>query len=158
MALAVLTERDFVGEGVGQNCGCETAQDDRHWDYRLLVWRRVVRKTRHEIPTDRNWKRTRQGAMAVCIASSAGVRGVRVRSARCKATLNTDIAYWTALCSVTRNRYVVALTVGRWLFLTYLQWKYDTLPVVQTVLHLIHPIYFQFYPFHHFQFSEMSPA
>jgi len=28
--------------------------------------------------------------------------------------------------------------------------------MVQTVLHLIHPIYFQFYPFHRFPFSEMS--
>jgi len=31
MALAVLTEqRDFVGESVGQSCGCETAQGDQH--------------------------------------------------------------------------------------------------------------------------------
>jgi len=30
MALAVLTERDFVGAGVGQSCGCETAQGDEH--------------------------------------------------------------------------------------------------------------------------------
>ena len=30
MALAVLTERDFVGAGVGQSCGCETAQGDQH--------------------------------------------------------------------------------------------------------------------------------
>jgi len=29
--------------------------------------------------------------------------------------------------------------------------------MVQTV-HLTHPIYFQFYPFHHFPFSEMSPS
>jgi len=26
MALAILTERDFVGAGVGQSCGCETAE------------------------------------------------------------------------------------------------------------------------------------
>jgi hypothetical protein len=26
MALAILTERDFVGAGVGQSCGCETVQ------------------------------------------------------------------------------------------------------------------------------------
>ena len=30
MALAVLIERDFVGAGVGQNCGCETAEGDQH--------------------------------------------------------------------------------------------------------------------------------
>jgi len=31
MALAILTEqRDFVGEGVGQSCGCETALGDKH--------------------------------------------------------------------------------------------------------------------------------
>jgi hypothetical protein len=30
MALAILTERDFVAEGVGQCCGCETAQGDQH--------------------------------------------------------------------------------------------------------------------------------
>jgi hypothetical protein len=30
MALAILTEqRDFVGEGVGQSCGCETAKGDK---------------------------------------------------------------------------------------------------------------------------------
>jgi len=36
----------------------------------------------------------------------AGIRGVR--SARCKVTLNIDLAYRTALCSVTRNTSVVA--------------------------------------------------
>jgi len=31
MALAILTEqRDFVGAGVGQSYGCETAQGDQH--------------------------------------------------------------------------------------------------------------------------------
>ena len=31
MALAILSElRDFVGAGVGQSCGCETAQGDQH--------------------------------------------------------------------------------------------------------------------------------
>jgi len=31
MALAILTEqRDFVGEGVGQSCGRETAQGVQH--------------------------------------------------------------------------------------------------------------------------------
>jgi len=30
MALAILTERDFVGAGVGQGCGCETAQGVKH--------------------------------------------------------------------------------------------------------------------------------
>jgi len=30
MALAILTERDFVGADVGQRCGCETAQGDQH--------------------------------------------------------------------------------------------------------------------------------
>jgi len=31
MALTILTEqRDFIGAGVGQNCGCETVQGDRH--------------------------------------------------------------------------------------------------------------------------------
>jgi len=45
--------------------------------------------------------------VAVCIDSSAGIRGVS--SARCRVTLNTDLAYRTALCSVTRNRSVVAL-------------------------------------------------
>jgi len=30
-ALAILTEqRDFVGAGDGQSCGCETAQGDQH--------------------------------------------------------------------------------------------------------------------------------
>jgi hypothetical protein len=28
MALAILTERDFVSAGVGQSCGCETAKGD----------------------------------------------------------------------------------------------------------------------------------
>jgi hypothetical protein len=31
MALAILTEqRDFVGAGVGESCGCETAQGDQY--------------------------------------------------------------------------------------------------------------------------------
>jgi len=31
MALEILTEqRDFVGAGAGQSCGCETAQGDQH--------------------------------------------------------------------------------------------------------------------------------
>jgi len=47
VALAILTERDFVGAGVGQSCGCETAKGDQDWDYGLLVWRRVVRQARH---------------------------------------------------------------------------------------------------------------
>jgi len=52
MALAILTEqRDFVGAGVGQSCGCETAQGVKHRDYGLLVWRHIVRQTRREIPT-----------------------------------------------------------------------------------------------------------
>ena len=122
MALAILTElRDFFGAGVGQSWGCETAQSYQHWDYGPLVWRRVVGQTRHKIPTDRNWYRTRYGAVAICIDSSAGIRGVR--SARCKVTRNTDLAYITALCSVNRNRYVVVLTVSRRLFLMYLPWK-----------------------------------
>jgi len=29
MALAILTERDFVGAGVRQSCGCETAVGDQ---------------------------------------------------------------------------------------------------------------------------------
>jgi hypothetical protein len=38
MALAILTEQpDFVGEGVRQRCGCETAQGDLHCDYGLLM-------------------------------------------------------------------------------------------------------------------------
>jgi len=30
MAMTILTERDFVGAGVGQSRGCETAQGDQH--------------------------------------------------------------------------------------------------------------------------------
>ena len=31
MALAILTEqRDFVGAGVGQSCGCEITRGDQH--------------------------------------------------------------------------------------------------------------------------------
>jgi len=30
MVLAILTERDFVGEGAGQSLGCDTAQGDLH--------------------------------------------------------------------------------------------------------------------------------
>jgi len=30
MALVILTERDFVGEGVGESLGCATAQSDQH--------------------------------------------------------------------------------------------------------------------------------
>jgi len=31
MTLEILTEqRDFVGAGAGQSCGCETAQGDKH--------------------------------------------------------------------------------------------------------------------------------
>ena len=82
-----------------------------------------------------------RGAVAICIDSSAGIRGVR--SARCKETLNTYLAYSTALYGVTRNR-----SVSCWLFLMYFP------PVVQTVMHLIHPIFFHFYPFHHFPFSS----
>jgi len=59
--------------------------------------------------------------VAICIDLSAGIRGAP--SARCKVTRNTDLAYRTALCSVTSNRSVVALTVSRWLFLMYLLWK-----------------------------------
>ena len=60
MALAIPSQlRAFVGAGVGQSCGCETAQGDEHWNYGILVWRRVVRQTRHKIPTDRKWKSTR---------------------------------------------------------------------------------------------------
>jgi len=33
MALAILTEREFVGAGIVQSCGCETAQGDQYWDY-----------------------------------------------------------------------------------------------------------------------------
>ena len=51
--------------------------------------------------------------MAICIDSSVGIRGVR--SAKCKVTLSRDLAYRIALCIVTRNRSVVALTVSRWL-------------------------------------------
>jgi len=58
--------------------------------------------------------------VAICIDSSAAIRSVS--SARCRVTLNTDLAYRTALCSVTRNRSVVAL-VSR-CFLMYLLWKY----------------------------------
>ena len=38
MALVILTQqRDFVGAGVGQSCGCEAAQGVQHSDYGLLV-------------------------------------------------------------------------------------------------------------------------
>jgi hypothetical protein len=38
MALAILTEqRDFVGAGVGQSCGCETAECVTQRDYGHLV-------------------------------------------------------------------------------------------------------------------------
>jgi len=30
MALAIPTERDFVGAGVGQSCECETPHGDQH--------------------------------------------------------------------------------------------------------------------------------
>jgi hypothetical protein len=30
MALAILTERAFIGAGGGQICGCETSQRDQH--------------------------------------------------------------------------------------------------------------------------------
>ena len=50
------------------------------------------------------------GLWKIGIDSSAGIRGVR--SARCKVTINTDLAYRTALCSVTRYRSVVALMVS----------------------------------------------
>jgi len=112
---------------VGQSCGCQTAPGDQCWYYGLLVWRRVVRQTRHRILTDRNWKRTRLGgggAGAICIDSSAGFRGVR--STRCKVTLNT-VAYITALCRFTRNSSVVTLTVSFWLLLMYLPRKYTGL-------------------------------
>jgi len=33
----------------------------------------VVRQTRHKIPTDRNWKRTRYGAVTICIDPSTGL-------------------------------------------------------------------------------------
>jgi hypothetical protein len=39
------------------------------------LWRRVDRQARHKIPIDHNWKRTRYGAVAICIDSSAGIRG-----------------------------------------------------------------------------------
>ena len=56
MALAVLTERDFVR--VGQSCGCETVQVISN-ELRSFSVTPCVRRTRHKIPTDRNWKRTR---------------------------------------------------------------------------------------------------
>jgi len=37
IALAILTEGDFVGAGVGQSCGYETAPGDQQLDYGLLV-------------------------------------------------------------------------------------------------------------------------
>ena len=37
MALAILTERDFVSAGAGQSFGCETAPGDQQLDYGLLV-------------------------------------------------------------------------------------------------------------------------
>ena len=95
MALAILTERDFVGDGGGQSCGCATAQGDQQWDYNLLMWRRVVRQT----VTGRG-----QGRGMWQFVLNRGVR--------------------SASCSVIRNRSVVALTVSRLLFLVYLPWKY----------------------------------
>ena len=125
MALAILPEQcDFDGAGVGQSCGCETAPGDQQWNYGLLVWRCVVQQTRHKIPKDRNWKRTRYGAAAIRIDSLAGMRGLC--SARRKGTLNTDVTYRTALCIVNRNRSVVALTVSCCFFLMYLPWKCRT--------------------------------
>jgi len=39
MALAILMEQlHFVSAGVGQNCGCETAQGEQHWDDALWLW------------------------------------------------------------------------------------------------------------------------
>jgi hypothetical protein len=68
--------------------------------------------------------------------SSAGIRGVR--SAGCKVTLYTALAYRTALCSVTRNR---CRSGGQPLtFLDVLTMEMqDILLVVQSVLNLIHP-------------------
>jgi hypothetical protein len=153
MALEIL-KRDFVGAVVGPSCGCETAEGDQQWDYGLLVWRRLVRQKRRKITEGRNWKMTRYGAVAVCIESSAGIRSAL--SARCKVTvtLNTDLAYTTALCSITRSRSIDALTARCWLLDVLTVEIQDILPVVHTVLHLIHPIYFQF---HHLPFCEISP-
>jgi hypothetical protein len=53
------------------------------WNCGLLVWRRAVRQTRHQIPTDRNWKRKSRGMCQFVLAD--GIRGVRL--AICKATL-----------------------------------------------------------------------
>jgi len=82
----------YIGAG---NCDVKT------WFYRcrcwskLWVWRRVVRQTRHSFPTDRKWKRIRQGAV---------IRGVR--SARCKVTLaeqHSAVSPGTGLSSLWRS-------------------------------------------------------
>jgi hypothetical protein len=53
-----------------------------------------------------------------------------VRSVRCKVSLRTDLAYRTALCSVTRNR--CRRSDGQPLTLDVLNVEiYDILPVVQ---------------------------
>ena len=79
------------------------------------MWRRVVRQARHRVPTDRHW------AVAICIDSSAGIRGVR--SARCKVA-----QYWYRLQNRTlqcHQEQICSRSDGQPLtFLVYLLWKY----------------------------------
>ena len=115
MALAILTElRHCVGVGVGQSCGCETAQGNQHWGYGLLVWRRVAQQTRRETVTGRG-----QGSELWQIVLTPRL-GLEVY------VLLSNTKYWSRLqnSTVNRNRYVVVLTVSRRLFLMYLPWKY----------------------------------
>ena len=121
MALVILTEQRFCW----WRCGCETTQALR---LRSLVWRRVDRQTRYKIPTGRNWKRTRYGAVAVCI-DLAGTGG----------EVFSDTKYWSCLQNITAvspRTNVVALTASLWLHDVLTVEIYDILPMVKTVLHL----------------------
>ena len=71
-----------------------------------------------------------------------------MRSPRCKVTLNADLAYKTALQH--HQEKICCRSDGQLLTLVYVlnMEIYVILLVVQTVLHLIHPIYFKSYLFH----------
>ena len=150
MELASLSElRDFFGADVGQSCGCETAQGNQHWGYGLLVWRRVVRPTQPKI-TGRGQG---SGAVAICIDLSAGIRGGS--SARCKVEISLTELHSAVSPGTDLSSFWRSAADSSWC--TYRGYRRYTSGGA-ALLHLIHPICFQFYPFHHFSFSEMSPS
>ena len=120
-----------------QCCGCETAQGNQHWGYGLLVWRRVVRPTQPKI-TGRGQG---SGAVAICIDLSAGIRGGS--SARCKVEISLTELHSAVSPGTDLSSFWRSAADSSWC--TYRGYRRYTSGGA-ALLHLIHPIYFQFYP------------